>query len=51
MSFANQQLWASNLVDPSSTNSTEEQVMILGEDAKPLSVQRLSASSPLFPRP
>jgi hypothetical protein len=49
MSFANQQLWASNLVDPSSTNSNEEQVMILGEEATPLSVRRLSSSSPLFP--
>jgi hypothetical protein len=50
MSFANQQMWASNLIDPSSTNVNEEQVMMLGEEAMPASVQRLSASSPLFPR-
>jgi hypothetical protein len=49
MAFANQTTWASNLIDPSSITTSEEQVMILGEDAMPLNVQRLSSSSPLFP--
>jgi len=37
------------LIDPASTGSNEEQVMILGEEAMPLNVQRLSSASPLFP--
>jgi hypothetical protein len=51
MAFANQTTWSSNVIDPSSTNSNEEQVMVLGEDAYPTNVQRLSSSSPLFPHP
>jgi len=49
LSFADQSTWASNLIDPTSVTANEEQVMVLGEDAMPLSVQRLSSTSPLFP--
>jgi hypothetical protein len=48
-SFDNEAIWASNLVDPSTVDIKAEQVILLGEDAVPVGVVRLSSASPLFP--
>jgi hypothetical protein len=42
--------WGSNLIEPSSMKMNEEQVLLQGEAAMPSSVNRLSSSSPLYPR-
>jgi hypothetical protein len=48
-SFYNESIWASNIIDQTSAEPNEEQVMIQGEDSAPANVQRLSNSSPLYP--
>jgi hypothetical protein len=42
--------WGSNLIEPSSVQMSEEQVLLQGEAEMPTSVNRLSSSSPLYPR-
>jgi len=42
--------WGSNMIEPSSVKMSEEQVLLQGESEMPTSVNRLSASSPLYPR-
>ena len=48
--YASEVAWGSNMIEPSSVKMSEEQVLLQGESEMPTSVNRLSASSPLYPR-
>jgi hypothetical protein len=48
--FANESVWASNLIEPTSMKLKEEHVLLQGEAAVPTSVSRITSSSPLYPR-
>jgi hypothetical protein len=50
LSFDNEAIWASNLVDPGTVNIRPDEVILLGEDAIPVGVRRLADNSPLYPR-
>jgi len=48
--YASEVTWASNLIDPTSVQFDDSQVILQGETAMPTSVSRISSTSPLYPR-
>jgi len=47
--YAAQAAWGSNMIDPTSVQFDDNQVILQGESAMPTSVGRITSSSPLYP--